>query len=58
MKNKRWLLAQADNYYGTHNYLFLFSRKKTSGNVVWDLAGGEWELDGVGHMSFRLELLW
>jgi hypothetical protein len=58
-KNSRWLFAQANNHYRDYNvdYLFLFSKAKKSGNVVWDVTGGEWELDGIGHSTFRLELI-
>lgn len=61
-KNSRWLIAQSNTHYEYigefgFSYLFLFSKDKGSGNVVWDARGGEWELDGVGHSTFRLELI-
>jgi hypothetical protein len=61
-KNSRWLFGQSNNqdlYWGEagFSYLFLISKAKKTGDIVWDMRGGEWALDGVGHMSFRLELI-
>jgi hypothetical protein len=61
-KNSRWLFGQSnsqDLYWGESgfSYLFLLSKAKRTGDIVWDMRGGEWVLDGVGHMSFRLELI-
>lgn len=61
-KNSRWLFGQSngrDEYWGERgfSFLFLLSKVKRSRNIVWDKKGGEWELDGQGHLSFRLELI-
>jgi len=57
-KNSRWLFAQADNYYTDElDWLFLISQNKRRHDIVWDMRGGEWILDGVGHTTFRLELI-
>lgn len=61
-KNSRWLFAQSngrDEYWGDRgfSYLFLLSKAKKSGDIVWDKNGAEWVLDGIGHLTFRLELI-
>jgi hypothetical protein len=62
MKKRRLVFAQAnDHYMNKLNYCFLKGNgtyESFSYELAYDCYRGEWLLDGIGHSSFKLELIY